>query len=900
MLQRSISAQRAWCRLLFVFSTCLVVAGSVSALAQDSVSAQKILVIHDSSDLGFWRQSFDSSLHSYISENTRPNKPMRLSIEYTGINQQPESQRPDALIAFLKEQHALDPAHLIVSVLPPSAQFVNTYGDEIFPGVPRIYLAPAFSPAIANESGNNENVYLFEGNLDAMTRENLRLIPQVYPRLANLLILSGSGSYGGVQARQMRDALDEIDIDVSVEFVTGLPINELSEQLQAAPPGTAAVLLSYEIDAQGNVFSTQDVLNEITSKTTIPVFGVFDSVYGRGIVGGYMSRASFTAGRVGAIVLAMLNDEPIPAPVAPYDYLFDGSELDRVGIDRDLLPAGSIIEFEAFSLWRTYQSQIITGIIVILIQALLILALFVSLRRQRAVESELKEQAQDLSVQKNLFESVINSIPDAIVITRMDRTISAVNKSSKDIFGLESAELIGMNASELAQFKDMEQRIQLQTMLDSPGDPDPMILQFNKGNGETFSGETIGTKIISAEGEELGYFSLVRDITRRLVEEQEQQQSQKMQALGTMVGGIAHDFNNVLGVISAYAELLGFDAETEEGRTNIGKIVKATQRGADLCNQIMSFSRDMSVEQQQLNLLDVVKESVRLLSATIPSKIQLRLESYGDEFSVFANFTQLQQVILNLATNANHAIGESAGEICISLSLESLNEKRFFSQGWIEAGDYVVLRVADTGCGIKSEDLNRIFDPFFTTRKKAGTGMGLAMVYKIVRAHNGTINLNSKINSGTQIDIYLPRSKVEALFNPELLDPELVKGDGQHILLVDDEEELLNSVRGLLVNIGYSVEAYSDAFEALDAFRLLPGGYDLLISDQVMPGMNGTVLMQKLRELRENLPVIICTGHSEVLDKDYEFESEINSVMRKPFTAIELSHSIDQALSVSV
>ena len=633
---------RALNRLLIGTIAGFLLLAAATAYPQDAASAQKILVIHDASDLDFWRQSFDTSLHSFVTENGRPNRPLRLSIEYTGVNQPADGQRPDTLIEFLKERQVSDPAHVVISVLPPSARFLDAYGGEIFPGVPRIYLTPEFRNVPTNGVGSREQVYTVQGDFDEMTRENLRLISQIFPQLTNLLVLSGSNSHGLMQQRQVRDALEEVDFAANVEFSAGLPINELSRLLQAAPEGTAIILVRYRLDTDGYVFSTQDVLSEITSTTAIPVFSFFDSVYGRGIVGGYMSRASSSAEQVGKTALALLYDEPVPTPVLPFNYLFDGSELDRVGIDRDLLPPDRVIEFETFSLWRTYRSQVIVGILVILFQALLIFALYISLRKQRSVETALKEQAQDLSVQKKLFESVINSIPDAIVITHIDRTIYAANPSTRDVFGFEPKQLMGKKASDLIRYRDDKQRQQEQAMLESQDEvPTPIILQFKKRNGDTFSGETIGTKIISSEGEELGYFSLVRDITRRLAEEQEQQQSQKMQALGNLVGGIAHDFNNVLGVITAYAELLGFDENSEEGKASIGKIIKATHRGGDLCNQIMSFSRDMSVEQQQLNLMDVAKEFARLLSATIPSKICLALNYYGNDFPVFANFTQL-------------------------------------------------------------------------------------------------------------------------------------------------------------------------------------------------------------------------------------------------------------------
>ncbi|NKB35104.1 MAG: response regulator [Pseudomonadales bacterium] len=823
---------------------------------------------------------------------------MRLSIEYTGVDEEPSDAYLSDLINLLRSRQVLDPADIVIAVLPPSARFLEEYGNEIYPGVERLYVAAQMRDNDSSFDSSNDLVFSMQSSLEGMVTENLRLIPQIVPGLTDLYVLSGSSAYGGMQERMVRELLVENPVNANVHFVRRAPIGELAPAMEQPGQVSAVMLLSYEFDAGGNNVNTQDALNELVAETEVPVIGIFDSVLGRGIVGGYMSRAVETARRAGEVANAIMLDQPISVNSVPYNYLFDGRQLDRLGIERSLLPAGAIVEYETFTVWQSYRTEILTAFLVIAIQAGLILLLIGSLRKQREVETVLKEQTHDLSIQKNLFESVINSIPDAVLICRVDRTIYAANRSTKEVFDLEPDEIIGVKANELIDYVDEDQRQLEERMLNSNQDSlEPIILKFRKPDGTNFTGETVGTKIISAEGEVLGYFSLVRDVTKRLSREQEERQSQKMEALGTLVGGIAHDFNNVLGVISAYAELLSFDDEIDDGKLNIEKIIKATDRGSDLCNQIMSFSRDMSVEQKPVNFLDVANETIKLLSATIPSRVEIDFKHNADALPLFANSTQLQQVLLNLATNANHAIGDQAGKISISLCEEKVTEKLFLTQGMVSAGKYIVLRVTDNGCGISEENIGRIFEPFYTTKKSEGTGMGMAMVYKIVRAHNGVINLSSTVGAGTEISIYFPRYDLDQTQTAENQNIEVVQGNGERIILVDDEVDLLESVKSILLGIGYDVDAYSDSIEALHCFRKEPGKYELLISDQVMPRLNGTGLMQSMREVRGDLPVILCTGYSEVLDKNHEHDSDVSSVMRKPFTAAEMSHSIERALS---
>ncbi len=870
---------------------------SVSALsvAQSEVSPSRILILHDSADLGVWRDQFDVAFRDTITEFSTPQFPVRVSVIYSGINVYAD-RRPESLIAMLKEQHALDPVSLLVAVLPNSVEFAQNYGNEIYPDVPTIYVAPQPSQYASLVPGDDE-VVVFSENPNLIVDATLRLTKTLLPDLSTLYVFSGVDSYGPIQREQAASLVDELLPGVSIRYITGLHVSEIAEAINPVPENSAGYLLSYEVDLDGHMFSTLDVLEELSQIDDFPLFGSFDSLHGRGIVGGFMDFAESRGQEAARVALDTLQGNPQSASVVTAAYHFDGRQLDRFNISRQLLPQGSVVEFDPFSVWTTYRSQIIAAIVIVIIQSMLIAALLLSLKRRKSAEQSSAQHVQELAVQKNLFESVINSFPDAILITHKDRTIYAANESTREVFGIGPSEIIGTKATQHIAFKDEVEKKSEQAMLDGPeAELTPIILEFVRADGSTFAGETIGTRIISSGGEVLGYFSLVRDVTRRLREEQQQRQSQKMEALGNLVGGIAHDFNNVLGVISAYAEINSLTETSEQSKSNLEKIVKATQRGAELCHQILTFSKDTSVDQRPVELEEIVDETSKMLRAMIPNHIELKIQKEGDNFSVRANPTQIQQVMLNLATNASLAIGDANGEIRLEMFAKKVEEKLYLSQGTVEPGDYVLLRVTDNGCGMSADQTTRVFEPFYTTRGGEGTGMGLAIVYKIVHAHRAVMNLQSAEGEGTQFEIYLPLYVGEQDTNGAPKNEELVHGNGEHILLIDDEEELLKSLEELLSRIGYLVDAYTDSTDALKHFLKQPEKFDLVISDQVMPGLTGTGLIRAIRGLRAELPCIICTGHSDLLKGTDTSNVVVDRVMRKPFTATEMSRSISTLL----
>jgi PAS domain S-box-containing protein len=375
-------------------------------------------------------------------------------------------------------------------------------------------------------------------------------------------------------------------------------------------------------------------------------------------------------------------------------------------------------------------------------------------------------------------------------------------------------------------------------------------------------------------------------------------QAQKMEAVGTLAGGIAHDFNNILGIILGYAEIAGFSlAPDSHTRQSLDEVIKATYRAKDLVKQILTFSRKSDQEQRPLQLIPVVKETLKLLRATLPTTIEIRQEidlELGDDV-VMADATQMHQVLMNLATNSGHAMREHGGVFRVAVSLVHFSRGDSAKPLGIDSGEYIRLTVEDTGTGMDAATIERIFDPYFTTKKAGeGTGLGLAVVHGILKEHNGAITVYSEPGKGTVFNLYLPRLERGEVSEAESQGP--IAGGSERLLLVDDEEQLVDVTRGSLELLGYKVTATTSSPEALDLFSHEPQHFDLVITDYTMPKMTGIDLAEKIKMIRSDIPIILCTGFSERINEDYTREIGIRAFLMKPVSLRGLAGLIRKVL----
>ncbi|MBU4261328.1 MAG: cache domain-containing protein [Proteobacteria bacterium] len=372
-------------------------------------------------------------------------------------------------------------------------------------------------------------------------------------------------------------------------------------------------------------------------------------------------------------------------------------------------------------------------------------------------------------------------------------------------------------------------------------------------------------------------------------------QAQKMEAIGTLAGGIAHDFNNILSVILGYAEMAKEDVKPDSDLSEyIDEIFTAGNRAKNLVQQILTFSRQSKVERISLQPQPLIREALKMLRSSIPTTIEIQHDIAEDCGTIKADPTQLYQILMNLCTNAFHAMEQSGGILRITLKVADQIPLELRDETSPERS-FIELAISDTGHGIGPDIIDKIFDPFFTTKEQGkGTGMGLSIAYGIIRNYGGTITVDTQLHKGTTFHIYIPRSKGDAA--PERLAYKEIPMGKERILLVDDEELLLGIGRRMLERLGYHVTVKLHSFEALELFYKQPDQFDVVITDQTMPGMTGIELARRMLLIRPDIPIILCTGYSSLVDEEVAKQKGIREFAFKPLDKEEIARLIRKVL----
>jgi signal transduction histidine kinase len=401
----------------------------------------------------------------------------------------------------------------------------------------------------------------------------------------------------------------------------------------------------------------------------------------------------------------------------------------------------------------------------------------------------------------------------------------------------------------------------------------------------------------SPGGEITGALVINHDVTESRQAEQRIRQVQKMEALGTLAGGIAHDFNNILMPIAINAEmaLLDLKGGVIPPPHCLRLIQQAANRGRELVKQIITYSRQKEQPRSPVDILPVIKEALKFLRATIPASIRIRT-SIGLESAVAsADPTQIHQVLMNLCNNAAYALREKGGVLEVGLARMEVTAESSGLYGDLKPGSFLRLTVRDNGEGMPREVREKAFDPFFTTKRPGeGTGMGLAVVQGIVKAHEGAVFLESEPGKGTAVQVFLPAAQ-PGVAGDSLPSPPAT-GGRERILVIDDEEIQVRSLRHMLERLGYRITGTTDPREALEVFRRDPLDFDLVITDQAMPHLTGSQLVKELLRLRPDLPIILFTGYSETLDEEGARSLGVRDFGMKPMSLQDLAGRIRKAL----
>jgi len=519
---------------------------------------------------------------------------------------------------------------------------------------------------------------------------------------------------------------------------------------------------------------------------------------------------------------------------------------------------------------------------------------------QKVVEERTRIEAE-LRQDLEKYHKLIDNSNDAIYLV-YNRKFEFINKKFQEMFKVTKEEVNrpGFDFMELVAPRSKALIEERNRMLVKGEETEPKYeFAALSRDGREIEVEASVSRIRYKEG--MAVLGVIRDITHRKQLEHRVRQAQKIEAIGTLAGGIAHQFNNILAIIRGYAEL-SYESLTENAvlKRNLQHVLTASDRARELVNQILIFSQQAKEGQKPLDINVIIKDSLRLLQASLPTNIEFRQDIEDSAGFVLAEPNQIRQLIVNLCTNATQAIGEQNGLVEVNLKKVVLEPGSMTGLKNLDPGVYMRLTVSDTGHGMEQKVKERVFDPFFTTKATGeGLGMGLAVIHGIVKTCGGDIQVESKPGKGTAFHLFFPCidfEKKEPQKAKQLKIKEPIPGGNERLLFVDDEQMLVEVHQEILERLGYNVMAVRSGFEALELFNEDPEIFDLVITDHAMPGMTGIELSRKLLKIRADIPIILCTGLTKTTICQEAKDAGISELVMKPIIMKDLDALIRDVL----
>lgn len=875
---------RVWCKLWHLTAPQLLLFCFLSALfpltaASETIEGKKTVLYLNSYHHGYhWSDGLLRGVRSVLNESEYK---VDLQIEYMDTKKFPYSAISQNLLALYTEKFKNENFDAIVLSDNDALNFVNEFREVLFKDIPVVFcginnLKPS-DIAGGNITGVGE---IFD------LQATLEIALKLHPEKKRLVVLIDNSTAGKAIQRQVVKFAKNLKTDLEITFWIELSLPEAQRRVRKLPEDTFLFIAPYYQTIQGRFYTSEEVSEAIYRHSSVPIYTAWEFMVGYGPVGGRVlsgEEHGAIAGNMALQILGGKSAEEIPIIKEPGGtYLFDYAVIEKLDVDMTKLPKNSKIINSPEAIYSLSKELFWTIMISLILLLLTLVLLFGAMFERRKVELKILDQ---LTFQ----ETLMDTIPQLVSWKDTEGRYLGANQAFATFFGIErSQNVVGKTTNDIVDdstFANWSTEADI-TVLESK-------VAFRKvrrrviveDESETWI-EVNKVPLRGQGGRLVGVLSTADNITKEQNLEKQLLQSQKMEALGTIAGGISHDFNNILTSIINSTELaLGDVPGNSQTEADLQRVLKAARRGSRVVQQILTFSRPSTEGFVSTDLSTIVQEVVHLMEASTPANVNVSCNIDTDSsYIVLADPTQMHQAILNLTTNAYHALKEQGGDLEIALERITGDE----TTNLVEYGQefYIKLSVTDNGPGIANEIKDKIFDPFFSTKSKTeGTGLGLAVVHGIIKSHRGIIQVTSEPDQGTVFEIILPESAMDDAIVSDLLSTEMITGG--HILFVEDDEDQLLTTPRLLEAMGFTVTSFRDPVTALSFCTSEVNKVDILISDFDMPRMSGTELAKQVPEI----PVILISGREDAKSGAANI-ANIKKVIIKPYQRNELRETI--------
>jgi len=850
-------------------------------------SVKKSILYINSYHNGYkWSDAEQEGIRSKL--NSGPFK-IDLQVEYLDAKRFNTPLVIKSIYQVFKRKYSLEHFDVIIVSDDDALNFALRYRPKLFPGTPIVFCG-------VNDLKKED---IAKGNLTGVIESfdltrTIDVALRMHPEKRRMIVVGDESTAGLAIKKQIEAIVPHFKDRLKVNYWIQIDLAEVQQRVQHLPDDTFLFFIPYFQIINNRTYTAEEVMSAIYTHSRVPIYTSWRFLLGSGAVGGSMLSGE-DHGRIAAsMALKILQGTPaasIPIIRKPSGtYFFDYNVMQHLSIPEKLLPSGSTI-INAPKVFYELPKELVWTIVVSLLLLLVTLIFLVStMLGRRQVERKIKDQ---LTFQ----ETLMDTNPQLVSWKNLNFKYLGANRTFATFFGLnDPSEVISKMTGDVIHDKDYVQWSQNAdvAVVKNKEAFRKVRKKLTDHQGNTAWIEVNKVPLRDQSGKIVGILSTAENITRELDLEKQLLQSQKMEAIGTLAGGIAHDFNNILTSIINSTELAISDV-IPDSQTNkdLERVLKAARRGGRVVKQILAFSKPSQEGFRPTNLTSVVTEVVGLMEISLPGNVEMR--SYISPYvgCILADPTQIYQAVMNLCTNAFQALRENGGTLQIRLEETILAEEEAKTLN-IDEGSYIQLTVADNGPGIALNIIDKIFDPFFSTKDKTeGTGLGLAVVYGIVKTHLGGLKVESEEKKGTTFKLFFPKiSSADDLPEQQIVQ---TGNKGGTILFVEDNEDQLHTTPRILENVGYSVTAVGFPQEALDLVTAHPERFDLLITDYDMPLINGIELIERVHSVNPEIPSILISGREDAISAAHAIPS-IRRVFIKPYETIDLTFTINTIL----